>query len=172
MRKTYFIAILLVFLPWSNITSSSVFKSVKPETYQTGSGVKIVTGNPDLKIKIKKCEVNGNVCTLDLLVTNHGKDTRICFNGGSRETKVYDDEGNIYTETDVNVLGAGQTNAYSYGEYISYPSGVPVKFRIIIKGISDEAKTLTRIVLQKNGEYGKEDPVMFYNIPISREGDE
>lgn len=179
--KFYFVILVLgLFILESSaaVTSTSVPKcSFVLEIPQSVSGLKIVTGHPDLKIKVSRCEASGTTCVLDLLVTNYAADANIRFSGGKLGTKVYDDEGNVYTNLNVEIQPAGavESSCYSFSNYdVIYPTELPVKFRIIIKDVANAAKELKRISLKTYSATHSidENPIMLYNIPISREGDE
>lgn len=136
-------------------------------------GTKVVTNHPDLKIKIKRCEVSGKTCVIDLIVTNYGNDTEIRFysKGVSNVTKAFDDEGNQYR---IAIGISGYTPDY-YSASSVFPTEVPLKCRLQIEGIPASATMIKRIYLHLDCEQmslNGDKPVLFYNIPISREGDE
>lgn len=138
-------------------------------------GLKIITGHPDLKIKIKRCEISGSTCVVDMLIENVGStDVYIEFFGGSY-TKVYDDEGDVFTKDNVKIsLGNGKL-----GDYLSetlHPE-VPIKARLQIEGIPESVTMLKRINLAMYSQpWGlnpaKDKFIVISNIPISRDGDE
>ena len=135
-------------------------------------GTKIVTHHPDLKIKLKRCEVNGKTCVIDLIMTNYGADTEIslCGSGYTDESFANDDEANRYRFS-VQVTG-GRLDSYAS---IDLLNDVPIKARLQIEGVSSSATMFKRIHLatrcESFGLYTSK-PITFYNIPISREGDE
>lgn len=135
-------------------------------------GTKIVTHHPDLKIKLKRCEVNGKTCVIDLIMTNYGADTEIYLygSGNTDESFANDDEANRYRFS-VQVTG-GRLNSYAS---IDLLNDVPIKARLQIEGVSSSATMFKRIHLATQCEsFGLyiSKPITFYNIPISREGDE
>ena len=64
--------------------------------------IKIVTGHPDLKVKVKRCAASGKTIILDLVFSNEGaRDVESFALLGSpawNRGEAYDDEGNIYNE--------------------------------------------------------------------------
>ena len=125
-------------------------------------GTKIVTHHPDLKIKLRRCEVNGKTCVIDLIMENLGSDT---------ESFANDDEANRYT---FSVQVTGRDLNY-YSTKIELLNNVPIKARIQIEGVESAATMFKRIHLatrcESFGLYTSK-PITFYNIPISRDGDE
>lgn len=137
-------------------------------------GTKIVTHHPDLKIKLRRCEVNGKTCIIDFIITNYGADTGITLsgrNGYIGESEAFDDEGNIYTPA-VQLANSGiREDDVS----CTLLNDVPIKARLQIEGVSSSATMFKRIHLVASCRtlgLNSNKPIMFYNIPISREGDE
>lgn len=139
----------------------------------------IVTGHPDLKIKITRCEASGTTAVIDFLLENIGNDdVKIYMYGGaSQDSKsvAYDDDGNKYAGKNfqIDISKSGLT-AYNIGETL--PPDIPLKARIQIEGVPDNATEFKRIDLQLycdtwNLNRDKK-PVKFTNVPIYREGDE
>lgn len=159
----------------SGTTESSSTNNATGE-YQKG-GFKIVTNHPDLVIKLRRCKVSGKTCVIDLLVTNVGdKDAKVNFYGGAYESFAFDDEGNQYNGGQF-ITGIGNSKFTQY-ETEDFPllSNSPVKARIQIEGVAEEATIFTRIqwnaVSREFGlEYNKK-CITFYNVPITRDGDE
>lgn len=137
-------------------------------------GFRIVTNHPDFKIKVKRCEVSGSTCVIDMLLQNMGSfDVTVNVSGGWNNRSVaYDDEGNKYSGGRFKVQsGSSMSDTYTQ---MTLPSEVPVKLRIYIEGVPEAATEFTRIDLGVNCDawhlgYGKE--VRFSNMPISREGE-
>lgn len=140
---------------------------------------KIVTGHPDFKIKITRCEASGSTAVIDFLLENVGNDdVKISMYGGNEQDSksvAYDDEGNKYggKKFQIAISGSGLT-AYSLGETL--PPDIPLKARIQIEGVPESATEFKRVDLQLycntwNLNRDKK-PVRFTNVPIFREGDE
>lgn len=160
----------------SGTTESSSTNNATGE-YQKG-GFKIVTHHPDLVIKLRRCKVSGKTCVIDLLVSNVGdKDAKLAICGGAYESFAFDDEGNQYNRSQF-ITGIGNSQFTSH--YISsFPllSNSPVKARIQIEGVAEEATIFTRIqwdVTSSEFAIGGNTKkyVTFYNVPITRDGDE
>lgn len=146
--------------------------------FAQNGGFRIVTGHPDFKIKIQRCEASGSTCVIDMLITNTGvNDVKADIIGGygTDASKAYDDEGNVYMNNNVRV-GYGANAPRTNGYIIDLPAGAPIKVRIQIDGVASYAKLFTRLDLDVDcpawglhTHQGK--PVKMYNIPISRDGD-
>ena len=139
-------------------------------------GLRIVTGHPDFKIKIKRCEASGSTCIVDMVMMNAGSGdiSAYVYGGWNPETTiVYDDEGNSYSGGKIKVQ-TGSAAPSDLGVSVNLPSEVPVKVRLYIEGIVEEAAELSRIDLQVNctaWNIGLNKKVKISNVPISREGD-
>lgn len=140
-------------------------------------GTKVVTGHPDLEITIKRCQMNGQTCVLDFLLVNLGNDVTIELHGtggsgtsGSHKAKAFDDEGNQY-EILVGISGVT-------GPFISatslFPTDSPLKCRIQINNMAASATNFNRIYLPITcrAMNFQEKEIVFYNVPITRDGDE
>ena len=167
MQKIVRLLVLLLMLAGSTAASAQT------------SGVKIVTGHPDFKIKITRCEASGTTCILDLLLQNIGaNDTNVkVFGGDYNATVLYDDEGNAYSGRQVRV-SVGNKTPSSWMNACTLPSEVPVRARLQIEGVPESATLFTRIDLrlecpQWGFEWGQNPPkkAKIINVPIFREGD-
>ena len=146
---------------------------------QRSQGMRIVTNHPDLEIKLKRCQVSGKTCVIDFIMTNYGSDTSAQFYTSNASyvpqntrTKAFDDEGNIY---EVHQMGFGGTISGWPSQDVNLLNDTPVRCRIEIEGVSASATLWKRILLTaKCGSLGlaHDKPIMFYNVPITREGDE
>lgn len=160
----------------SGTTESSSTNNATGE-YQKG-GFKIVTHHPDLVIKLKRCKVSGKTCVIDLLVSNVGdKDVNVNFFGGAYSSFAFDDEGNQY-DKDLFTTSIGNRKLTVHYTY-AFPllANSPVKARIQIEGVAEEATVFTRIQLNvTSSEFAiggdTKKYITFYNVPITREGDE
>lgn len=150
--------------------ADEVSASSRPERV---TGLKIVTNHPDLEIKLKRCQVSGKTCVIDFVMTNYGNDTKIDLYGSSSSdnSTAFDDEGNEY-EFAVQATNSGLTYNWINPEILT---DVPIKCRIQIEGVASSATMFKRIMLAARcdalGLYSSK-PIMFYNVPITREGDE
>ena len=133
--------------------------------------IKIVTGHPDLKIKVTRCVASGKNVVLDMTVTNMGDTDAPEFgvHGSNWATKIYDDQGNIY-EKDIKVKIANKD--YTTDRYfIKLVAGVPFKFSIMVSEVSPQAESFVLVEPDIYCEFWSinKDTVKLRNIPISRE---
>lgn len=136
----------------------------------------IVTGHPDFKVKVTRCEASGKNVVLDLTFTNVSaqdvEDWRICANSCFRKTVVYDSEGNIYNGDNltIKVSNSEYTN-YSY-QNLKMISDVPMKVSLMITGVPANVESLARVDLEVDVPLfnikGYEAPIKIKNIPIAR----
>lgn len=150
--------------------ADEVSASSRPERV---TGLKIVTNHPDLEIKLKRCQVSGKTCVIDFVMTNYGNDTMISLFGSSygRNSTAFDDEGNEYRIA----VQATNSSLSSYGVDVDILTDVPIKCRIQIEGVASSATMFKRIMLAAICDalgLDSSKPIMFYNVPITREGDE
>ena len=150
----------------------------------TVAQTKIVTGHPDFKIKITRCEANGNTVVIDMTLENTGsKDINIRMWGGiswskngMKMTVAYDDDGNKYTgqnDLKVSIGKSGWDGGYGLREML--PPDIPLKASILIEGVPESATEFKRIDLYiESDDWGLNDkkPIKITNVPISREGDD
>lgn len=133
------------------------------------TGFKVVCPSPDLDIQVKRCVAVAGTVTIDLVLTNYGKDTELILSGGLGGSEAFDDEGNSYSG---GAFGAGSVDVgvNSGKKTLSLPYDVPIKARIVIEGIPESAQILKRINLKA---YSKElgirweKNIIFHNIPIN-----
>ena len=154
--------------------ADEVSASSRPERV---TGLKIVTNHPDLEIKLKRCQVNGKTCVIDFIMTNYGNDTEISLHGtgglgsgGTYKSTAFDDEGNEYG------FAVQATNS-GLGLHVKVDilTDVSIKCRIQIEGVASSATVFKRIMLATSCRtlgLNENKPIMFYNVPITREGDE
>lgn len=153
---------------------------------QIQGGFRVVTGHPDFKIKVVRCEAAGRTCVIDLILENVGsKDMSltICGGGGlgpgfdvyhTACTVAYDDEANDYRDDQINV-SVGRSEMQNGTVNAELLSEVPIKARIQITGVPEAATMFRRIdmnVICRGWNLDDSNKVKFYNLPISREGDE
>lgn len=135
----------------------------------------IVTGHPDFKVKVTRCEASGKNVVLDMVFTNvSAQDVEnwdICITCDGKSV-VYDSEGNIYRWSDalsVKVSNGEYTYRHSNLKMIS---DVPMKVSLMITGVPANVESLARVDLQVNVPLfninGYEAPIKIKNIPIAR----
>ena len=139
--------------------------------------IKIVSGHPDLKIKVSRCVANGKSVFLDLALTNEGVndvDNFHLFINEMYRNKIvcYDDLGNIYEENIFAKVANRKEYANEWTGEFNLPADVPIKINIRIDNFSTSAESIARITLPFECEewgldYNK--PAKITNIPISRD---
>ena len=138
--------------------------------------LRIVTGHPDFKIKLVRCEAADRTCVIDLIMENVGEDDVEIDVTADVPTEAYDDKANQYSKKDI-LVSVGKSGLMPCDMWISgtlYAS-VPVKARIQIEGVSTSATMFRRLNLDvecKAWNIGGSKTVKMFNIPITREGDD
>lgn len=161
MKK--FLSILFVFFASTMVIMA---QNVKP--------MKIVTNNPDFKIKVTRCVASGKSLVIDMLLYNNSTtDYYLHLNSNSNTHDhwgmlLYDDEGNVY----------GGAAKFANGEYTSWNdvpfvmlADVPTKLSLRFEGISVSTESVVKLVLPitcKKWGLSENIPVVLRNIPISR----
>jgi len=136
--------------------------------------IKIVTGHPDLKIKVTRCAASGKTVVLDLTVTNVGDSDIPDFkvHGSGYATKIYDDQGNIYEGYDKPIKVKIANREYTTeSQEIKLVAGVPFKLSYLISEVSPQAETLVLVepdIYCPSWSINK-DIVKLRNIPIARD---
>ena len=136
----------------------------------------IVTGHPDFKVKVTRCEASGKNVVLDLTFTNlSAQDVEnwdLYAPAYYSSTVVYDSEGNIYdkeNQIQVKVSNGEYRNRYDNLKMIS---DVPMKVSVMIVGVPTNVESLARVDLDVRIPFfnidGGKAPVKIKNIPIAR----
>lgn len=136
----------------------------------------IVTGHPDFKVKVTRCEASGKNVVLDLTFTNvSAQDVEkwdIYAPSYYSTTTVYDSEGNIYNQENqiqVKVSNGEYRNRYDDLKMIS---DVPMKVSVMIVGVPTNVESLARVDIHVNVPLfnidGLKAPIKIKNIPIAR----
>lgn len=145
---------------------------VGEELQRREGAFKLVTNHPDFKIKVRRCEASGKTCVIDLIIENVGSsDVNVMTGYGNGRLIAYDDEANRYESIKVSV---GNSN-WIWSEWRNLMSCVPMKARIQIEGVAESATMFRRLDWCIDCEawgLGRNKPIKFMNLPISREGDE
>lgn len=160
----------------SDIDSKVATKDVSVEAFvgdvdlqRGGKPFRLTTNHPDFKIKVRRCEVAGRTCVIDLILENIGySDIKIYV--PSYSCIAYDDEANEYSNIAVAVGG----NEWIQNTSRTLLAGVPMKARIQIEGVSEAATVFRRLdwkIESRDWGLGSKKFVTFVNLPISREGD-
>lgn len=136
----------------------------------------IVTGHPDFKVKVTRCEASGKNVVLDMVFTNVSAQdvekweiwVRNCC---PYKSVVYDSEGNIYNGDNLSVKISNGDYRHGY-DNLKMISDVPMKVSLMITGVPANVESLARVDLQVNVPIfninGYEAPMKIKNIPIAR----
>lgn len=144
--------------------------------FAQSKGMTLISGNPDFKVKVTRCEASGKTVVLDMVFENVGpRDVDVEFQP-YRWLLAYDDEGNKYGDND------GKVKLFLAGRELSriqLPTDVPLKARVQIEGVPMSAQVLKRVDIYwycpdwggnaMGGSNGK--MIKMTNVPISRDGD-
>lgn len=129
--------------------------------------LKVTMGDdyPDISMKVKSCTAVGDDVIIVFTVTNNGeKESNVRFEG----TDTFDDEGNNYKKVGYS---AGNGNGTEDRYVVNLPTDVPVKVKMRIKGVAEEASIL-KVVKIGSGTYGYFLFATIRNVPINREAEE
>lgn len=135
-----------------------------------GSSATVTTNHPDFKIKVSRCEVSGRTCVVDLILENKGSSDvamTIIANGAV----AYDDQANEYTDVKISI---GSSDWVTGGRDYKLRSEVPVKARIQIENVVDEATIFKRLDWHINcneWDLHHNKTIKFKNLTISRADD-
>ena len=133
------------------------------------AALKIATGNPDLKVQVKRCVANRDQVFVDLTFMDEAEDVEavILCNGW---TEVQDSEGNTYN---------GYPNLFcriAKGEYTPYPpkftllEGTALKVSFKLDKVPSSAEYIARMKIRMESQkYGVPNYVTIKNIPITRD---
>lgn len=136
----------------------------------------IVTGHPDFKVKVTRCEASGKNVVLDMVFTNVSAQdvekweiwVRNCC---PYKSVVYDSEGNIYDGDNLSVKISNGDYRHGY-DNLKMISDVPMKVSLMITGVPANVESLARVDLQVNVPLfninGWDAPMKIKNIPIAR----
>jgi len=161
-----------------DVQSSNAYASTETQQSERGA-IKIVSGHPDLKVKVRRCEASGKTCIIDLTMTNMGvNDVYADISGTYYDYKssAIDDQGNIY---DMSIRLANEKQYHNNNEKIPLVSEVPMKVSIRLDNVPESSEIIAKMELavqcdelglqatQANG--WKRHYVVIRNIPISRD---
>lgn len=112
----------------------------------------VTTPSQSLKLQYKGAQAVGNDIELTVLLTNlSSQEVIVNLVGGVYQTGmsgsvVYDSEGNVYElgSVLVSVGNKSYTEQYCAG---NFPSGVPVKCHILVRGVAGEATSFAKVKL-------------------------
>ena len=136
--------------------------------------IKIVTGHPDLKVKVNRCEASGSIVLVDLTFTNlnekdaQGETGPGMYNGAGYEPWAFDDQGNKFPIK----FRVSNQNDYSVWGTVPLLSEVPVKVSLRIEGVPESSEYLARLNLNFECKALGLNPtniLQIRNIPINRD---
>jgi hypothetical protein len=133
------------------------------------AAMKIASGNPDLKVQVKRCVANGDQVFIDLTFMDEAEDveaTILCQGW----TEIQDSDGNTYN---------GYPNLFckiAKGEYTPYPpsftllEGTPIKVFFKLEKVPSSTEFIARMKIRmESKKYGIPNYVTIKNIPITRD---
>lgn len=131
--------------------------------------MKIASGNPDLKVQVKRCVANGDQVFIDLTFMDEAEDVdaAILCDGCS---EVQDSDGNTYNSYPKLFCKIAK------GEYTPYPpgftllEGTPTRVSFKLKKVPSSTEFIARMKIRLDSKkYGSPNYVTIKNIPITRE---
>lgn len=158
MKKILFILMAIFAFGFQNVSAQD-------------APLKIVTNHPDFNIKVKRCAASGRTVLLDLILNNAGA-IDVTAQARSWCSVAYDNEGNIYDESNIYVKVANRPEFGKYSGMFDIPSGVPMRLSVRIDNVSPEAESFARFKLHIDcNKWGLSENklILFSNIPISRD---
>ena len=148
------------------------------EETNEGGTFRMTTNHPDFKVKVKRCEVSGKTCVIDMIFENVGSEDVTISAGRLWGAIAYDDEANQYlcTQDDATIqIALGKTSDWSWSSEITLMPEVPIKVRVQVEKVSLQATMFRRMkinIMSSAWSLDRDKPLTFYNLPISREGNE
>lgn len=120
------------------------------EEQASSSGGTIVSCHDDLVFTLNSCKITGTTAVIDMMVKNMGETTHsLTLYGGNSNSYAYDDKGNKYHNSNLNVALSGSSYT-SYNSYTNLPSGIMTNVYIRIADVDAEAKEFTNITIATN----------------------
>ena len=133
------------------------------------AAMKIASGNPDLKVQVKRCVANGDQVFIDLTFMDEAEDVdaAILCDGCS---EVQDSDGNTYNSYPKLFCKIAK------GEYTPYPpsftllEGTPIKVSFKLEKVPSSTEFIARMKIRmESKKYGIPNYVTIKNIPITRD---
>ena len=132
--------------------------------------IKIATGNPDLKVQVKRCIASGDQVFIDITFMDEVDDIKasILCEGWS---EVHDSEGNTYNGYPKLYIKFGSNEEFTpYGRGFNLSSGVPSKVFFKLKDVPESVEYLAIMKIRIDSKkYGAPNYVTIKNIPIIRD---
>ena len=136
--------------------------------------IKIITGHPDLKVKVNRCAASGNIVIVDLTFTNmNEKDAKgisgpTLYSGQPCEAVAYDNQGNKFP---IKFKVSNETDYKVWGD-IPLLSEIPVKVSLRIEGVPESSEFFARLNLNFDCKVlglKPSDIIQIRNVPITRD---
>ena len=154
-------------------TDNSMTQNYVDQGYTQEDGIRIVTGHPDLKLQVTRCEASGKTVVMDMFIMNTGATDveDVCLYGDYYDnvSQIMDKEGNTYRP--VFKLANMQRYENVLGRF-SLVSGVKRKVSMRIDNVPESAESFARILIACTSNfYGLTNghTIQIRNVPISRE---
>ena len=132
--------------------------------------MKVTTGNPDIKVKVLRCEASGSNVFIDMTITNlTGEDFEAyaVAKGNGNNTQIYDDEGNEYDSERVKIR-FGKDNFDPGHVFKVLIADVPMKFSIMVSNVPERTEYFS--VVKPFIDSAKVPfKIVIRNLPINRE---
>ena len=136
--------------------------------------IKIITGHPDLKVKVNRCAASGNIVIVDLTFTNmnekdaEGQSGPTLYSGLPCEAVAFDNQGNKFP------IKFKVSNEKDYGVWGKIPllSEIPVKVSLRIEGVPESSEFIARLNLNFDCPVlglKPSDKIQIRNVPITRD---
>lgn len=142
------------------------FQSVKAQD----EPMSVSTGNPDIKVKVLRCEASGDNVYIDMTITNKtGEDFEVftVAKGNGCNTIVYDDNGNEFDSEKIRIR-YGKDNFEDGHIYKNLIADVPIKFSILVTKVpqSTEYFSVVKPFMENRDVPFK---IVIKNLPITRD---
>lgn len=133
--------------------------------------VKVSSSYPNLDIKIRKCQLQGDKVYVEMLITNTAaKDDKITLDcmGMYPQNYVIDDEGNKYSGSKLSLeIAEGKPEGMISCEL---PSDIPMKIRLTVDDVDVNAAEFKIISFLVSGNRAQDKRVVtIKNIPINKD---
>ena len=123
----------------------------------------VVGFSDDLEVVLVDCKAGTNYTTLSLQIKNIGNSLADLTLYGGNYSYAYDDKGNKYHNSDLNVALSGSSYTAN-NSYSKIPSGIISNVLIRIANVDAEAKEFTNITIKTNYD----DDLILKNVKIRR----
>lgn len=142
--------------------------AVAATIFSANAQVKIESPHPDLDIQITRCAYASGTVVIDMVITNYGSDQTFTFQGAGRNatlTTAYDDEGNQYTGSNSRIqVGLTSQGLSSYLSHCDLPQDVPMKFRVQIEKVNNQAAMFKLLKIGFYQKVGDSKPIVIRNL--------